>query len=304
MVHHEHKAGPEPALLCPGGSAIATPVPHRSPCRQHCQAHIGFGTDRFQRGGSAPPVRRWQGFVRVGLLLIVAGLVVVPGFDGAAADPQPHLARVGDEALVEAAIADAAMRFDVPPAWIRAVILAESNGVAHATSPKGAIGLMQLMPSTWEELRVEHGLGEDPYAIGDNVIAGTAYLRQLLDRFGVEGFLAAYNAGPGRYREHLLQDRPLPAETLTYVERVMELIGLACPLAPPQRDGSRPQWRQAPLFAGPAGSTDMGARSDEPAGTMRVADMATAANCAFADGPFGTGLRPSGQGIFVSPATE
>lgn len=161
---------------------------------------------------------------------------------------------------------------------------------------------MQLMPSTWEELRVELGLGDDPYAIGDNVMAGTAYLRQLHDRFGGEGFLAAYNAGPGRYKEHLLNGRPLPAESLDYVERVMELIGRACPLASLHGDGLQPQWRQAPLFAGTAGISDMDPWSREPVGSRRVADMAAAPKCALADERFGAGLRPSGLGIFVSPS--
>lgn len=302
MDHREHKAGPEPASLRPGAPCVARPAARRPLYRQHRHAPVGSGAGRCERVGSASYFRRWSGFVRVGFLLIVAGLVVVPGTKDTVADPRSHLGQLGDNVLIEAAIAAAAIRFDVPPAWIRAVILVESNGVADARSPKGAIGLMQLMPSTWEELRAEHGLGDDPYAIGDNVMAGTAYLRQLHDRFGVKGFLAAYNAGPGRYQEYLLQERPLPAETVDYVERVMELIGQACPLAPLHRDGLQPQWRQAPLFAGTAGSIDMDPWSREPVGSRRVADMATDQNCALADERFGAGLRPSGQGVFVSPA--
>ena len=73
---------------------------------------------------------------------------------------------------------------------------AESGGEMRAVSPKGAMGLMQIMPDTWAELRSRYGLGADPYDPHDNIMAGTAYLRELHDRFGERGFLAAYNAGP------------------------------------------------------------------------------------------------------------
>lgn len=86
------------------------------------------------------------------------------------------------------------------------------------------MGLMQIMPGTWEELRMKHHLGADPYQPRDNILAGAAYLRELLDRFGRNGFLAAYNAGPGRYEEHLLTGRPLPRETINYVRKLAPLI--------------------------------------------------------------------------------
>ena len=94
-----------------------------------------------------------------------------------------------------------------------------------AVSPKGAMGLMQIMPQTWAELRRRYGLGEDPYDPHDNIMAGAAYLRELHDRFGKRGFLAAYNAGPGRYEEHLATGRPLPSETLSYMAAVESLLG-------------------------------------------------------------------------------
>ena len=74
----------------------------------------------------------------------------------------------------------------------------ESFGDVHAISPKGAMGLMQIMPATWAGLRPRYGLGADPYDAHDNIIAGAAYLRELQDRYGAPGFLAAYNAGPAR----------------------------------------------------------------------------------------------------------
>ena len=86
------------------------------------------------------------------------------------------------------------------------------------------MGLMQIMPGTWAELRQRYGLGADPYDPHDNVMAGTAYLRELHDRFGEPWFLAAYNAGPGRYEEHLATGRPLPSETVSYMAAVASLM--------------------------------------------------------------------------------
>ena len=100
---------------------------------------------------------------------------------------------------------------------------AESGGVVRAVSPKGAMGLMQIMPDTWAELRSRYGLGPDPYDPHDNIIAGTAYLRELHDRYGERGFLAAYNAGPSRYEEHLATGKPLPSETLAYIAAITSL---------------------------------------------------------------------------------
>src|SRR3546814_8097036 len=94
---------------------------------------------------------------------------------------------------------------------------AESAGDVRAVSHAGAMGLMQIMPATWTYLRGRYGLGDDPYHVRDNIIAGTAYLRELHDRFGSPGFLAAYNAGPGRYEQHLETGRPLPRETRAYL---------------------------------------------------------------------------------------
>jgi hypothetical protein len=114
----------------------------------------------------------------------------------------------------------AAYRFGVQPQWIRAVMRAESGGVPSATSQAGAMGLMQIMPATWIELRRRYGLGTDPYQPGDNIVAGVAYMRELLDRYGSPAFLAAYDAGPGRLDDYLLTGRPLPGETQQYVASV------------------------------------------------------------------------------------
>ncbi|MDR6530276.1 soluble lytic murein transglycosylase-like protein [Caulobacter rhizosphaerae] len=133
----------------------------------------------------------------------------------------------------------AAARFDLPSDLIEAVIAAESGGRARAVSPAGAMGLMQLMPGTWSDLRARLGLGADPFDPADNILAGAAYLRDLLDRYGAPGFLAAYNAGPTRY-EASLAGRPLPLETRLYVARLSGMQGAAGLV--------RPDWRAAGLF--------------------------------------------------------
>ena len=121
-------------------------------------------------------------------------------------------------------IAEASQRFGVPIAWIRAVMRAESAGDPRAISRKGAMGLMQIMPETWAGLRLRHRLGADPYDPRDNIIAGAGYIRELFDRYGSPGWIAAYNAGPGRY-EDSLKGRALPGETRAYVAIVAPSVG-------------------------------------------------------------------------------
>jgi len=131
-------------------------------------------------------------------------------------------------------ISEASRRFGVPADWIREVIQAESRGRTLAISPKGAMGLMQLMPQTWSEMREALFLGRDPFDPRDNVLAGTYYLRLMYERFGYPGLFAAYNAGPARYADHLVRGRPLPRETRAYVA---ELAG--APAGPEQPSASR-----------------------------------------------------------------
>ncbi|WP_425248959.1 lytic transglycosylase domain-containing protein [Bradyrhizobium huanghuaihaiense] len=125
-------------------------------------------------------------------------------------------------------INEASQRFAIAPNWIRSVQSIESAGDVHARSPKGAMGLMQIMPATWAELRERYNLGNDPYDPHDNILAGTAYLRELLDRYGSPGVFAAYNAGPSRYEEHLA-GRSLPDETRAYVARLANLLAIELP---------------------------------------------------------------------------
>lgn len=148
-------------------------------------------------------------------------------------------------------VIEAAGRFGIPERWIWAVIRIESNGNVRAVSHAGAMGLMQIMPSTWTSLQNRHGLGRDAFDPRDNIMAGTAYLRALYDRYGnVSAMLAAYNAGPGRYDEHLSRGRPLPAETRAYLAKLAAITGssdstqlAAAPAFDPLA------WHRAALFA-------------------------------------------------------
>jgi cell division septation protein DedD len=132
-------------------------------------------------------------------------------------------------------IQQASRRFDVPERWIREVMRQESGGRVSATSRVGAMGLMQVMPGTYAELTRRYGLGGDAYHPWDNIMAGTAYLREMYELYGSPAFLAAYNAGPRRLEEYLWGNRGLPDETRNYVAR----IG-------PRIQGTSPNRRAAP----------------------------------------------------------
>lgn len=129
-------------------------------------------------------------------------------------------------------IAEASDRFDVPQVWIREVMRVESGGRAAATSPVGAMGLMQVMPGTYAELRDRYALGDDPYHPYDNIMAGTAYLREMYDRFASPGFLAAYNGGPRRFEDYLWRRGRMPDETRNYVAKIAPRIAGVSPRQP------------------------------------------------------------------------
>ncbi len=140
-----------------------------------------------------------------------ASLYPLPRFSGALRSPW--------DALID----EAARRFAVPPSWVRGVMQIESGGHTMLngrpiTSTAGAMGLMQVMPGTFTTMAQRYGLGSDPYDPRANILAGTAFLREMYDRYGAAHFLAAYNAGPGRVDEHLRYGRPLPFETRRYVQ--------------------------------------------------------------------------------------
>lgn len=188
-------------------------------------------------------------------------------------------------------VAEASQRFGIPAAWIRAVMRAESFGDARAISPKGAIGLMQITPETWAALRQRYRLGSDPYDAHDNIIAGTAYLRELHDRYGIPGFLAAYNAGPARWEDHLATGRPLPAETRAYLARLAPIVGGSSADDTLILAAVVKSWTEASLFstrpARPPGDTPSVSPPQSPQPSNHPAQD-------------WTGLAPQSDGLFVA----
>lgn len=187
------------------------------------------------------------------IALAAASLVIVaPAQAQSVADWRPY-------------IVEASARFGVPTAWIERVMHAESRGRTTMKgrpirSSAGAMGLMQLMPGTWADMRARLGLGTDPENPRDNILAGTLYLRLMYDRFGFPGLFAAYNAGPGRYAEHLAGRGSLPAETVGYLANVAPsspapVVAVVARQAPPpslfvvRRDQITPSQAAAPANA-------------------------------------------------------
>ena len=131
-------------------------------------------------------------------------------------------------------IREASGRFDIPETWIRSLMRQESGGNLYRngrliTSSAGAMGLMQVMPGTYRELRARHNLGPDPFEPHDNIMAGVGYMREMYDMYGAPGFLAAYNAGPNRLDDYLANQRGLPDETRKYVAAIGPSLRHAAP---------------------------------------------------------------------------
>ena len=172
-----------------------------------------------------PAVGEPQSFARLRVMILCAlmsGIAVV-------SSPCPAVAQTVEATAslqrYDGFIAEAAQRFGVPAAWIRAVLWQESRGDPRAVSPMGARGLMQIMPATWDGLRARHDLGNAPFDPRDNILAGTAYLRKMYDRYGEEtAMLAAYDAGPARVDDWLRDGRPLPRETRAYLAVILPQI--------------------------------------------------------------------------------
>jgi Transglycosylase SLT domain len=154
------------------------------------------------------------------------------------------------------------------------------------------MGLMQIMPKTWASLRLRYGLGTDPFDAHDNILAGAAYLRELHDRYGAPGFLAAYDAGPTRYDAYLATGWPLPNETLAYVARLAQAVAGGAVASGVVLASATPSWLQAPLFVVHSDSTLMASRSAselhrrQSSIVVRLADL--------------TGLVPQSNGLFAA----
>jgi len=127
-------------------------------------------------------------------------------------------------------IAQASQRFSVPQPWIRAVMVAESGGRTMSdenrpiVSSAGAMGLMQLMPDTYRDMRAQYGLGPDPQNPHDNIFAGTAFLHRLFVAYGFPTMFSAYNDGPGNLEFRLLHGELLPRETRDYVADITRAL--------------------------------------------------------------------------------
>jgi len=235
-------------------------------------------------------------------LFLLSGLILAASATGAALAQSAPVFRPAAADPHAAHITEAAQRFGIPEHWIRAVLRAESAGDVRAISSAGALGLMQVMPDTWAGLRVRYRLGRDPYDPHDNILAGTAYLREMWDRYGdVGAMLAAYNAGPGRYDDHRSTGRALPAETRAYVAALLSVLGgAAAPEASVRRADPPPDWREAAIFvarssdARSAASRSANERSDDSRSsvTARPSDPAATSDSPLVVARFVPGERP------------
>jgi Transglycosylase SLT domain/SPOR domain len=214
-------------------------------------------------------------------------------------------------------IVEAAATYDVPDRWIREVMRQESGGNLYEngeliTSGAGAMGLMQVMPETYDGLRQRYGLGDDPYDPHDNIMAGTAYIREMYDLYGSPGFLAAYNAGPKRLDDYLTHNRPLPDETRHYVASIGPYIAGVYPQRPSQAQqyamnqipidippGPRyPSNHGAPVALAAAGP----ARSASSRGEIEVADLPEPPRAAPPPPPVSPGaLQKPGHNLQLIP---
>jgi Transglycosylase SLT domain len=290
------------------GMARRTAIPQFAEKPSHPSVPLDFtsatarsrGQGRSQTGACALPLteastvatyRRLRGGTSgIVAFLLIAGLcAITDSSHSASAEAVPIKLQYPNRAYA-AHVAEASRRFRIPTAWIRTVMRAESAGVQRAVSPKGAMGLMQIMPDTWDELRVRYRLGKDPYHPRDNILAGTAYLRELHDRYGSPGFLAAYNAGPKRYEHYLSGKRSLPPETRVYVAALLPFFGggkLPDPVSVAAT--GQQKWHQSSLFVMREARllSDVSAR---PEGNVEVAATAPSVRDISAIVPLSGGL--------------
>jgi hypothetical protein len=241
------------------------------------------------RGPQACPVARRRQLLRAG---IACALLIVSGVTGAAPATEMPSSVIQTSDPFAPFVSEASQLFGIPASWIRAVMRLESAGDVRSVSPKGAMGLMQIMPETWAGLRARYGLGADPFDAHDNILAGAAYLRELHDRYGELGFLAAYNAGPARYEKDLATGQKLPVETQNYLATLAPIV------AGEHVDGTvvahsiTQPWTEAALFV---------ARSDSSRTTLALSsathDRQQPARTEVADW---TALAPQSAGLFVA----
>jgi hypothetical protein len=111
---------------------------------------------------------------------------------------------------------------------------------------------MQVMPGTYQDMRLRLDLGADPFDPHDNILAGTAFLRTLYDRYGYPGFFAAYNAGQTRFDDYLVRGIALPDETLHYLSAIAP--GLHEAVVAMRPDATAQPLAAEPTAASPSGN--------------------------------------------------
>ena len=210
--------------------------------------------------------------MRIPQILLVATALCGNAFVTTSLQAQNTTKNELQQRSLQVVITEAAQKFSLPERWIIEVIRAESAGRVRATSHKGAMGLMQIMPGTWKYLRRKYGLGSNAYDVRDNVMAGSAYLRELHDRFGFPGCLAAYNAGPARYRAWAEGKKRLPLETRLYVRKITSRLGQGTSFVrtsgQSESTASRSKLAASPLFVTRSGVQNPQIKSDSRDGEV------------------------------------
>lgn len=170
-----------------------------------------------------------------------------------------------------------------------------STNDPRAPSPKGAIGLMQIMPATWREPRARYGLGADPYDPRDNILAARPICARCTIASRSPDFLAAYNAGPERYAQHLATGQALLGETQSYVAMLAPIIDGSQPERTSVVPGNVPNWRSL-LFA-----TSIGRRPNAPRSASSLLPTPALRDTMIVDL---SALVPPSNGLFVRRSDE
>ena len=164
--------------------------------------------------------------------------------------PPPHRASGQPLHPFAAFVTEASRRFGVPEHWIRAVMHVESGAKTAGALIEGRHGLdANHAREPGPNCALATVSARIPMIVSDNILAGAAYIRELHDRYGAPGFLAAYNAGPGRYERHLATGRPLPDETQAYVAALAPMINRAPTNVQPGAVARSFAWANSSLFA-------------------------------------------------------
>lgn len=200
--------------------------------------------------------RKPSGFLTAGLIVCLACLLLVAACSEKPASPaarhhyEParfYRAPGSPDDPWGPYIREAAGRFGMPESWVRLIMRRASDGQVDRRSSSGAIGLMQIMPDAYEGLKKANKLGDDPFDPRSNLLAGTAWMRDMYDRYGSPGFLVAYRAGPDRVNLFLKKGVMLPVDALNFVGSVEPALGDDLPGATPGAPPVRRAVREPPV---------------------------------------------------------